>query len=188
MKTKSTATNTLFPFWFVLLLTLLLALFPLTSRADSPEEPHPLDRTHALVTKGLLTSAHWLDSFFGDEDYLDEEERTRIRLRLKSTAEEGKAVQLKTYFRMRLSMPKLNERMHFLLDTHSAEEFTDEASSSHELDELMADKEERNLSAQLRYYAARMDDLNLRFSSGLSFHELLPHGPHSAYPLSISRI
>ncbi len=176
MVTKSKDASKIFSLW----LGLLISLFPITGRAESIEEPHPVDLTHTLITGGLLTSARWLDSFFGDEDYLDEEERTRIRIRVKSSAEDGKSVKLKTYFRMRLSMPKLNERINFFLDTNSSDELTDEPSdeesSPHQFYDPVSDKEERSLSADLRYYAAHMDDLNLRFSTGLSFHNLLPHG------------
>ncbi|MCI5207849.1 MAG: hypothetical protein D3910_03445, partial [Candidatus Electrothrix sp. ATG2] len=53
-------------------------------------------------------------------------------------------------------------------------EFLSDESSPHPFNDPESDKEERSLTAYLRYYAARMD--NLRLSASVSFHEILPHG------------
>ena len=73
-------------------------------------------------------------------------------------------------------MPQLHERVKLLLDTNGAEELSGEELSPHHLDDAGSDDEDRTLYADLRYYAARLDDLNIRFSGGLHFSEFLPHG------------
>ncbi|MCI5221085.1 MAG: hypothetical protein D3924_00010 [Candidatus Electrothrix sp. AR4] len=172
MERKSSDSGKVIVPWLVILLSLL----PAMARAESLEEPHPIDLTHGLISGGLLTSAHWLDSFFGDEDYIDEQEYTRIRIKVKSAIEDGKTINLKTSLRMRLSMPQLNERVTLFFDSNSADELTNEEASPHQFSSPVSDKKNRTISADLRYYAARMHDLNLRFSTGLYFHDFLPNG------------
>ncbi|MCI5119707.1 MAG: hypothetical protein D3908_00630, partial [Candidatus Electrothrix sp. AUS4] len=156
--------------------SILVFMIPALGGAESLDESHPVDRAHSLITEGLLTSARRLDSFFGDEDFLDDDERTRMRIRLKSTVEEGESVNFRTYCRLRLAMPQLHERVKLFFDTSSIEDLSSEESSLHHVDDTGSDEEDRSLYADLRYYAARLDDLNIRFSSGLHFSELLPHG------------
>jgi hypothetical protein len=83
---------------------------PVAPRAPEQQEGTS-DWAHAKVSKGILTTARWLDSFFYDERFVQEENKTRIKLRLSSFWEEGQEVAYDLGTGIYLAMPGFEDRL-----------------------------------------------------------------------------
>lgn len=89
-----------------------------------PEEPKPkrgfFDMLHGGMSRRLLSTAEWLDSFFADPRALKEENHTYVRLGYEVFTEEKSGVKYSPTFDLRLVLPQLQNRTHLVFSAPSA--------------------------------------------------------------------
>ncbi len=76
--------------------------------------PEFIDLLHGELSHEFLTTAGWLDSFFGDERYVLEENRSYFRFRYDVFAEEAAATLFKPAVDLRLALPQLEKKTHIV--------------------------------------------------------------------------
>ena len=81
------------------------------SPQESPlEEEDIVDTVYGSLTHGFLSSATWLDSFFGDERYEAESNRSLLKVRFDAFREDGTGMQYrKPIVYLRLVLPQLRK-------------------------------------------------------------------------------
>ncbi len=80
-----------------------------------------IDELHGEISERLLTTATWLDSFFSDDRYIKEENRSYIRVRYDFFKEERSGPTYKPAFDIRLALPQLERKAHVVVSAEPAE-------------------------------------------------------------------
>lgn len=147
----------------------------------APGVSSTLDTIQVEISKGLLSSATWLDSFFYDPRYAVEENRTRAVVRYELFDEEHAHWSFKTRLQFVLILPQLQKKAHLIIAgdpdeqtadlpeagaTPTARPLADTArQSSAALGYLFKSNERQNISARV----------GLRYRSGHIVAFIRPH-------------
>ena len=131
--------------------------------ALDPLEPTGVDLAREAISRSVNDAANWFDSFFGDERYVAEEARSRIRVIPGVFVEEGESAEARLRIRARLSLPRASKRLRLVIaDTQEEDEsvldqttFTDDGIR------------DNDTTVGLQYMLREMDRLNLSISAGL---------------------
>lgn len=127
---------------------------PALERLESSAEA-----AHERISTGVLNTARWLDSFFHNEMYNVEENKTVAEFGVSSFMEEGAGPDLSTNANVKLALPYLERRVHLL--------FAGEGDERE--DELAATAEETRRSAFLRYFLRAAKDETISADGGMNF-------------------
>lgn len=112
----------------IILTACLLAVSPLPLLAADGGlfSAEGVDRLHAEITDRVTRSAAWLDAFFVDPVYDEEQNDTRVRLRLDFFAERGESPETDLRVDLRLQLPGTRERWSLFVSGDGAEELDTE--------------------------------------------------------------
>jgi hypothetical protein len=103
---------------------------PVPSRMTGapPQDPSPqpsadqqgsgdiVETMHKSISQGFLSSATWLDSFFGDERYEAEANRSQLKIRFEAFREGGTGMDYrKPNFDLRLVLPQLRKKTRLVI-------------------------------------------------------------------------
>ena len=108
------------------------------------------DRYHGALSKRILNSAEWIDSFFDDERVEAEENRTNVKLRFDTEIEEGFRISFRTGVRARLALPKMEKRLSLVISGDPDEDISEGVIGDNIGVEQFEDRD-RNVSASLWY-------------------------------------
>ncbi len=142
-------------------------------------EPHSrrydtfVDRFHSGVSDRLLSTAEWLDSFFDDERYESEVNRTRLRLSFETSLVDAEGFEFDADTRLRILLPELEDRLSFEVSGDTREDFRNRPVGGTGMDEV-DDEDDGALTAGFRYLVRGTDRLNLGLSSGVRIRDLRP--------------
>jgi hypothetical protein len=99
-----------------------------TDTSSNPDTSGPgpgfADRLHSEISRRLLTTAVWLDSFFEDQRVTREENRSYIRARYDVFQEDRSGATYRPTFNIRLALPQLERKTHFVISAESPEPAT----------------------------------------------------------------
>ena len=170
-------------FWVIFLLLVFAGTAPADNadfrRADpalkDPEEEWEImvDAIHADISRRFLSTAEWLDSFFDDERFKSEENRSRMRLYFKNSLIDAEGADVDVHARLRIVLPELEERLSFEVSGDTRDEFEDDPTRS-PVDRETYGRDESGLRAGFRYLVRGTDRLNLQLSSGLRIRDYVP--------------
>ena len=123
---------------------------------DEPEKPDEspglVDRVHGELSNGLLSTASWLDSFFGDERYVVEDNRSYVRVVYDAFQEERSNLFLRPAVDLRLVLPQLEKKAHIVFSAEPTEPSGETGTPVTDSGEQSATSEDRNFTAALEYY------------------------------------
>jgi len=80
--------------------------------AEEQEETTIIDILHSWTDRSILTSATWLDSFFGNQRYLAESNQSYIRVRYNVFLEHESPMLIRPDLQIRIVLPQLKEKTH----------------------------------------------------------------------------
>ncbi|MBI4745822.1 MAG: hypothetical protein HY786_04605 [Deltaproteobacteria bacterium] len=124
-----------------------------TEEPDKPDEsPGLVDQMHVGLSNGLLSTAAWLDSFFGDERYVAEENRSYLRALYNAFQEERSKLLLRPTVDLRLVLPQLEKKAHIVFSAEPTESPKDTKTPVTVSGEQAATTEDRNFTAALEYF------------------------------------
>ena len=138
--------------------------------ASSPSEPEESDYStvdfiHKELSERVAASAAWMDAYFDDENFDDEDNRTTLRLSLSSFTEESEDTDFGAQVRLRLSLPNWNDRLQLIISGDSEDSDTAESLDG-DPDDLTKDNE-KNVTLGLRYYVRQTPRHNVSLGGGI---------------------
>jgi hypothetical protein len=128
-----------------------------------PMEPTGVDLAQEAISRTVNDAAKWFDSFFGDERYVTEEARSRIRVIPSLFVEKGESADARLRINARLTLPRANKRLRLII----ADSSEDEESILDNPGFQDAGTTDGDTTLGLQYLLREKDRLNLSISAGL---------------------
>ncbi len=158
-------------------------------RPGAPEEKDTIvDTIHGGVTYGFLTTATWLDSFFGDQRYEAEINKSQLKIRFDAFREGSTGMDFRRpNFDLRLVLPQLRKKTHLVI---SGDPKADEDALAAQPGggAQLAKSTERNLTTALQYFPVDTKRSNFSLRAGVKLHNgkfALLAGPRYRYLLPL---
>ncbi|MGV6825582.1 MAG: hypothetical protein ACWA5Q_01280, partial [bacterium] len=102
------------------------------------------DRFHQAVTESVTSAANWLDSFFDDEHYLVEENKSRLKLTFSSFSEQDEGTDFNGKVSLRVRLPHLENRAQLII-SGSSEDLLTTGSDWEEIDDDFGGDDEEHM-------------------------------------------
>jgi len=128
-----------------------------------------IDELHGEISERLLTTADWLDSFFSDDRYIKEENRSYIRVRYDFFKEEKSGPSFKPAFDIRLALPQLERKAHVVVSAEPAETPATTPVLPSATTERIGTTEERRVTTAVHYTLRSTAEQNFIVRSGAQF-------------------
>jgi hypothetical protein len=138
------------------------------------EDDYVVEELHDFLSDTVQNTATWIDSFFSDERYEAEQNKSRIKIKIGPAWEDGSGGSLSTKFNARVALPETNKNLYLIVagDDGSDPEDTPEDDVRNRVTERDSD----NVAAGLQYFFLDKQNSNLSAVAGLSFNENTPTG------------
>lgn len=181
-----------FLFWLCQLLVLLQINAPIVAADIKPQSYHELrgrdlvlqppepsfqakvDRTHEMLSNSILATARWMDSFFYDERYTQEENKTRIKLRASSFVEQGAGMEFRLRAQVRLLLPGFEDRLALTFSGDDEDEGVG-VNATDNIDLGYLERTDReNTSIALRYIVETIERRNINATLGFRWRDSRP--------------
>lgn len=140
------------------------------------------DAVHRTLTKRIINSASWLDSFFANERSLAEENRSNIRLRYNFFLEESSDLSNQPRIRGRLVLPALQKKAHIIFSADPEEPLSEDKTFSEDTDSEKVVMEtpktptgdKQRFTTALQYFLESTDKQSISIRSGMRLSSLKP--------------
>ncbi len=143
---------------------------PPAAQEKKEEETTFVDVLHGGISRTILSTATWLDSFFGDRRYLSEQNQSYVRFRYNAFFEKGSPSVLKPAFTVRLVLPQLREKTHIFIEGMPKEEKPFSATQTNSPTEQVTTTEERNVTTAVGYKVRESAEQSFFLVGGAKFH------------------
>jgi hypothetical protein len=138
------------------------------------EEPSFVDVLHGGISKEILSTADWMDSFFADENYVKEVNRSYVRFRYEIFQEEKAKVSYKPAVDLRLALPELERKTHLVFSAEPNEPVTGPNAPVRTTAERFGTTEQANFTTALQYFLKTTPKENFTVLSGAQFSKFSP--------------
>ncbi len=161
--------------WIVMVLWLAVVTCPGLSLAETPAEANPpgqeapgeeevwLDKAHRKVSGTLRETSQWVDGFFDNNRFIEEENRTRARLKLGLRYTEGEDLEFEPRINLRVHLHRLSQSAYLLL--FATEEEKPEIGVLR-TDPTFEDDSNKEAGAALQYFLKETEKYNISFTGG----------------------
>lgn len=127
-------------------------------------EQTTVDYVHELLSRSVSSSATWMDKFFDDPNYDDEENHSSLRLTLRSLWEDGEDADLAAKVRFKLNLPRWENRLQLIVSGDSSDDTFDDVDD----DDLELTRDgEKNVGVGLRYFTRQTKRHNVSIGGGV---------------------
>jgi len=128
-----------------------------------------VDVLHGGISQTLLTTATWLDSFFGDRRYASDLNPSYVRFRYNVFLEKRSALLLKPDLEARLILPQLRKKTHIVISGSPREENEFSAVQSHTAADRSASTEDKGVTTGVQYAPRETATESFVVRGGLKF-------------------
>ena len=128
------------------------------------------EKLDALQKKGgelLISAADWIDSFFDDSRYTEEENRSRAKLKLKFGYSKLYDFEFKPSIDLRIKLPKTNNKANIYLQANDDSDFETDATPVPDTPGGNSNDDEK-LSVGIQYFLKMGEQYNITSHFGLS--------------------
>jgi hypothetical protein len=135
------------------------------------EESSIIDTLHGGVTYGFLSTATWLDSFFGDQRYEAEINRSQLKIRFDAFREDGTGMDYRRpNFDLRLVLPQLRKMTRLVIsgDPNERDDVTPVQPGG--AGTKIAKTPQGTLTSALQYFPVETNRSNFSFLAGVKLH------------------
>lgn len=141
-----------------------------TDASPDPSLPK-VDRTHEVLSNSIMATARWMDSFFYDERFAQEENKTRVKIKASSFYELDEGVDFKLRAQVRLVLPGFEDRLALALSGDDEDEGVGlDAADNIDIESLKrTDKEDTSIS--LRYIVETIERRNISTTLGFRWRD-----------------
>lgn len=124
---------------------------------------------HAGLSRSVLTTAEWLDSFFYDPRFAAEENRTRAIVWFEAFDEEDKHADYRVRAMLKLVLPQLKNRAHIVIAGDPDDQTVEQAEAGVAAVSRPAAVQDRNLSSSLGYFLRSDERVNISMRAGVRY-------------------
>ncbi len=136
--------------------------------------PELVDSLHVDISRRVFSTASWLDSFFGDERSLLEENRSYLRARYDIFGEEQAKTLFKPAMDLRLVLPQLEKKAHIVISAEPVETPGTAGTQARIRGERIAATDERNVTTALSYFIRTATRENILVRTGAQIIDWKP--------------
>ncbi|AGF77751.1 hypothetical protein UWK_01183 [Desulfocapsa sulfexigens DSM 10523] len=122
------------------------------------------DAGHETLSEKVISAATWLDSFFDDTRYSQEENKTRAKLKLMAGIQKYESLDFKPRVSIRLHLPHAQNRLNLLFTANDDEDFDVDRRGN----ALNSRDDDSEITGSLQYFLKQTEKLNISASAGLS--------------------
>jgi hypothetical protein len=142
---------------------------------EIPKETTIVDVVHGEISRRILLTATWLDSFFGDQRYAAERNQSYVRFRYNVFLEDKSPAVLKPELQVRIVLPQLREKTRLEISGVPSEtpDLSAIESSSPASDQFTTTGE-RNVTTSVNYLFRETAQENFIVRAGIKFHRGAP--------------
>jgi hypothetical protein len=144
---------------------------PTTTLEKLKKVPDFLDLLHGELSRELLSTAVWLDSYFGDERYVAEQNRSYVRVRLEVFQEERAKILLRPAVDLRFVLPQLEQKAHIQFSAEPSQTPTDTGTPVIATSERIATTTQRNVTTALQYFFKSTPEESSIVRTGVQFSQ-----------------
>jgi hypothetical protein len=135
------------------------------------EESNIIDTIHGGVTSGFLSTATWLDSFFGDERYEAEIDKSQFKIRFDAFREGSTGMDYRRpNFDLRLVLPKLRRKTRLVISGDPNVDVDATTVQPAGPGPPLAQSTERNLTTAIQYVPVESKRSNFSIRAGVKLH------------------
>jgi hypothetical protein len=141
------------------------------SKKTANEEDGFLDVLHGGISRGFLSSAVWLDSFFGDERYEAEVNRSQLKVRFDAFREgSGGMDYRRPNFDLRLVLPQLRHKTRLVISGDPNVDVDSTSSHPGTSATQFAKGPDKSVTTTLQVVPLETKRSNLSIRAGIKFH------------------
>ncbi len=134
-----------------------------------------IEKSHGRISRTILSSARWIDSFFEHERVEHETNKTRVKAKISSFTEDDQGWDLGVSASLKLVLPELNDRIAIEFSGDPEDESNIESKTYQgSVREDFRDTKEENFTAAIRYFLEATDKRNINISTGLRIRDIEP--------------
>jgi hypothetical protein len=143
---------------------------PAAPSRSGNEEDGFVDALHGGISRGFLSSAVWLDSFFGDERYESEINRSQLKVRFDAFREGGGGMNyLRPNFDLRLVLPQLRHKTRLVVSGDPNVDIDAVAQPGTPTNQF-AKGQDKSVTTALQVVPLDTKRSNLSIRAGIKFH------------------
>jgi len=133
-----------------------------------------IDTWHGTISRKLLATAEWLDSFFTDPNYVKEENQSYVRCRYDIFKEERAQATFKPAIDMRLALPQLEHKTHISFSATPTQVLTGPTAPVLTPAERFGQVEQANVTTAFQYFFRTTPKENFVVATGVQFSKFKP--------------
>lgn len=139
------------------------------AEATKPRRRGAVDVVHGAVSRRVLATAEWLDSFFDDPRFVAEENRTTLKLGMENVAERGTGPAFTTPISARLRLPKLQDKARLVVSGAPEGDADGQAPATGTAASNLPGAQENDVTTSLDYFLRATKRVNISFRVGARF-------------------
>lgn len=136
------------------------------------EKEQMVDDAQVEASVLLRDVAEWIDSFFDDSRFLEEENESRATLQLSAGYSRFDNFELEPRLKVRLKLPKLSSRAQLIIEAADDSDFSVDDSPADSFSDDHSDEDGGEFRAALRWFLKESDSYNVAFDAGGSWNYL----------------
>ncbi len=161
------------------------ALSPAVPPASGQQPPSPqqaqhlepvgfIDLLHGELSHDLLSTAVWMDSFFGNERAIIELNASYLRVRYDFFQEERAKLQVRPAFDMRWVLPQLQRTTHLVFSSEPTEPVKGAPEPLTASGERISHTDQRNVTGALHYFLQSLPNESMIVRAGVQINQFPP--------------
>lgn len=162
-----------------------------TATLPAAEEPSGfVDILHGTMTRGFLASALWLDSFFGDQRYYSEVNRSYFKFTYQILNETWDWTRYRPDYELRLVLPQLRKQTRLVLSSDIRDYGEDAVPGTTTTPPPPATPKDRQVNTALQFFLPTPERHSTSIRAGVKYHsgEITYYlGPRYRYLLPLDR-
>jgi hypothetical protein len=136
-----------------------------------PRRPGAVDVVHGAISRRVLATAEWLDSFFDDPRFVAEENRTTLKLGMDYVAERDSRPEFTTPVSARIRLPKLQEKARLVVSGAPEGNVDGQAPETGTAASRLPGARESDVTTSLDYFLRATRRVNISFRVGARFRD-----------------
>ncbi len=141
---------------------------------EGEKETGFFDKLHGELSKQIVDTATWMDSFFADESYVKEENHSYVKFRYDVFQEERAKMTVNPAVDVRLGLPELERKTHLVLSAEPAQPANNVNTPVQTAGERFGQSQQRNLTTAIHYLFRSTAQENFLVRTGIQFSKLSP--------------